>query len=85
MSDPSSIEALSIAKAKPKKRNGNDAHKENLTMPPSISILSHVLLGIFFFFAIIGVFGLWFAIDALVLAVLICVYVFLKRPEGEEA
>lgn len=44
-----------------------------------------VLLAIIFFFVIVGVFGLWFAIDGLVFAVLACLYIFLKRPEQEQA
>ena len=50
-----------------------------------MSILPPVLLGIIFFFVIIGVFGLWFAIGGLIVVLLTCVYVFLKRPEVEEA
>ena len=49
-----------------------------------MSILSPVLLGIILFFVIIGVFGLWLAVDGLALSVLICLYVFLKRPEQEQ-
>jgi len=49
-----------------------------------MSILSPVLLGIILFFVIIGVFGLWLAVDGLVLSVLICLYIFLKRPEQEQ-
>ena len=50
-----------------------------------MNILPPVLFGIVFFFVIIGVFGFWFAIDGLVLAVLACLYIFLKRPEQEQA
>jgi hypothetical protein len=49
-----------------------------------MSILPPVLVGIIFFFVIIGVFGLWFAVDGLALSVLICLYIFLKRPEQEQ-
>ena len=49
-----------------------------------MSILSTVLLTIIFFFVIIGVFGLWIAIDGLALSVLICLYIFHKRPEQEQ-
>ena len=50
-----------------------------------MSILLNVVLGALFFFAIIGVFGLGLAIDSLILSLLICMFVFVKRPEGEEA
>lgn len=50
-----------------------------------MSGLLPVLLGIIFFFVIIGVFGLWAAIDALALSLLICLFVFAMRPEQEQA
>jgi len=49
-----------------------------------MSILPPLLLGALFFFIIIGVFGFWFAIDGLVVAVAISVYIFAKRPEQEQ-
>lgn len=49
-----------------------------------MSILLPILLGTAFFFTIIGVFGLWFAIDGLVIAIAISVYIFAKRPEQEQ-
>jgi hypothetical protein len=49
-----------------------------------MSILPPVLLGIIFFFVIVGVFGLWLAVDGLAFSVLICLYIFLKRPEQEQ-
>lgn len=49
-----------------------------------MSSLPFVLLGSFLFFVIIGVFGLWGAIDGLALSLLICLYVFIKRPEQEQ-
>ena len=50
-----------------------------------MSILPPVSLGIIFFFVIIGVFGLWLAVDGLAISVLICLYIFFKRPEQEQA
>ena len=50
-----------------------------------MSTLPPVLLGIIIFFVIIGVFGLWLAVDGLALSVLVCFYIFLKRPEQEQA
>lgn len=49
-----------------------------------MSILPPLLVGTVFFFVILGVFGLWFAIDGLVAAILISVYIFAKRPEQEQ-
>ena len=52
-----------------------------------MSILPPLLLGalgIVFFFTIIGVFGLWFAIEGLGAAIAISVYIFAKRPEQEQ-
>ena len=46
-----------------------------------MSIILSLITGILFFFTIIGVFGFWFAIDGLVVAVVISIFIFAKRPE----
>ena len=49
-----------------------------------MSVLFPIFVGTAFFFTIIGVFGLWFAIDGLVVAIAMSVYIFAKRPEKEQ-
>lgn len=46
-------------------------------------ILAALVLGTTFFFAIIGVFGLWFAVGALFVAILISCAISLRSPDGE--
>ena len=45
------------------------------------SVLTTVVIGIAFFFAIIGVFGLWVAIGGLVLAILTAGVIIGRAPE----
>lgn len=46
-------------------------------------ILATLILGVTFFFAIIGVFGLWLALGALLVAILISCTISLRSPGGE--
>jgi len=45
------------------------------------SVLTTVVIGIAFFFAIIGVFGLWVAIGGLALAILTAGFIIGRGPE----
>jgi hypothetical protein len=48
--------------------------------------LAPILGGILFFFTIIGVFGLWFAIGGLLIAVILALVIISRIPvEGERA
>ena len=48
------------------------------------SVLTTVVIGIAFFFAIIGVFGLWVAIGGLALAILTAGVIIGRAPEGRD-
>jgi heme/copper-type cytochrome/quinol oxidase subunit 3 len=54
--------------------------KSNVTRKAA-SVLTTVVIGIAFFFAIIGVFGLWVAIGGLALAILTAGVIIGRAPE----
>jgi hypothetical protein len=57
----------------------------SLAFSSSVGFFVPTLLGGLFFFTIIGVFGIWFAIGGLLLAVIISVAIFGRIPlEGEQ-
>jgi hypothetical protein len=54
----------------------------SMTFSIAFDLFAPMLVGALFFFTIIGVFGIWFAIGGLLLAIVLALAIFIRIPVG---